>query len=39
MMAQYNNPNAADGQKLLVLSSRLSAAAQLHRYGNSNFSP
>jgi hypothetical protein len=31
MMAQYNNPNAADGQKSLVLSSRLLAAAEGER--------
>lgn len=32
MMAQYNNPNAADGRKPLVLSLRLSAAADWERY-------
>jgi hypothetical protein len=32
MMAQYNNPNAADGRKSLVLSSRLFAAAGWERY-------
>jgi hypothetical protein len=31
MMAQYNNPNAADGRELLVLSLRLLAAADLSR--------
>jgi hypothetical protein len=31
MMAQYNNPNAADGRKPLVLSLRLSAAADWER--------
>jgi hypothetical protein len=32
MMAQYNNPNAADGRKPLVLSLRLSAAADWERW-------
>jgi hypothetical protein len=31
LLAQANNPNAADGRDLLVLSSRLPAAADLSR--------
>jgi hypothetical protein len=34
-MAQHNNSNAADGQKLLVLSLKLSASADLSCYATS----